>query len=89
MHNNPFELNLPKTPANHQPLTPLCFLARTAAIYPDHPAVVHGKLSRTYSELYARCRRLASALARRYVGVGDTVTVAGEGASYRSRPWAG
>ena len=75
MHNNPFELNLPKTPANHQPLTPLSFLARTAAIYPDHTAVIHGKLRRTYGELYARSRRLASALARRYIGVGDTVTV--------------
>ena len=75
MHNNPFELNLPKTPANHQPLTPLSFLARTAAIYPEHTAVIHGKLRRTYGELYARARRLASALARRYIGVGDTVTV--------------
>jgi len=72
---NPFEQFLPKTLANFQPMTPLSFLARTAAIYPDHPAVVHGGLRRTYSELYARSRKLASALAQRYVGVGDTVSV--------------
>jgi fatty-acyl-CoA synthase len=72
---NPFEQHLPKTPANYQPMTPLSFLARSAAVYPDHPAIIHGKLRRTYAELYARSRQLASALAQRYVGVGDTVTV--------------
>ena len=75
MQNNPFETHLPKTAANHQPLTPLSFLARAAAVYPAHTAVIHGSLRRSYSELYDRSRRLASALARRYVGVGDTVTV--------------
>ena len=75
MHNNPFEQHLPKTPANHQPLTPIAFLARSAAVYPDHVAVIHGSLRRSYSELYTRARRLASALAQRYIGVGDTVTV--------------
>jgi 3-(methylthio)propionyl---CoA ligase len=72
---NPFEQHLPKTPANYQPLTPLSFLARSAGTYPEHTAVIHGNLRRTYAELYARSRQLASALAQRYVGVGDTVTV--------------
>ncbi len=72
---NPFEQHLPKTPANYQPMTPLSFLARAAAVYPDHLAVIHGSLRRTYSELYARSRKLASALAQRYIGVGDTVSV--------------
>lgn len=75
MSANPFEQNLPKTAANYQPMTPLSFLARTAAIYPDHPAIIHGGLRRSYSDLYARSRRLASALAQRYIGVGDTVSV--------------
>ncbi len=67
--------NLDRTPANHQPLTPLSFLERAALTYPDHPAVIHGSLRRTYSELYTRSRRLASALVARNVGRGDTVSV--------------
>ncbi len=64
-----------RTPANHQPLTPLSFLERAALTYPDHPAVIHGSLRRTYSELYTRSRRLASALVARNVSRGDTVSV--------------
>ncbi|MFY0610559.1 MAG: acyl-CoA synthetase [Hyphomicrobiaceae bacterium] len=75
MPTNPFEQHLPKTPANYQPMTPISFLARAAAIYPDHTAVIHGNIQRNYQELYARSRKLASALAQRYVGVGDTVSV--------------
>ena len=69
---------LPKTPANHQPLTPLGFLERSAAVFPDHPAIVHdGPLAEqrvTYAEFYARARRLASALKARGIGKNDTVT---------------
>lgn len=67
--------HLDRTPANYQPLTPLGFLERAALTYPDHPAVSHGGLRRTYSELYARSRRLASALVAHGVGPGDTVSV--------------
>ena len=72
---NPYAQNLDKCAANYQPLTPLTFLQRAAAVYPAHTAVVHGALRLSYAEFYARCRRLASALARRGIGVGDTVTV--------------
>ena len=70
-----YEQGLPRTPANHVPLTPLSFIARTAAVYPARSAVIHGGLTRTWGETYARCRRLASALARSGVGPGDTVAV--------------
>ena len=70
-----YEQNLDKTSANYQPLTPLTFLERSAATYPDHEAVVHGDQSFTYAELYARCRRLGSALAAKGIGRGDTVAV--------------
>src|SRR5215472_5770746 len=66
---------LDKLPANHQPLTPVPLLARAAAAYPDHVAVVHGTLRFTYAEFYGRARRLASALARGGIGAGDTVSV--------------
>ena len=72
---NLYDRDLPKTPANFQPLTPLSFLARAAAVYPDRCAVIHGSLRFSYSEFYARSRRLASALANRGIGRGDTVSV--------------
>ena len=68
-----FDTGLERGPANHQPLTPLLFLERAAAVFPDHLAVVHGALRRPYRELRDRCRRLASALARRGIGRGDVV----------------
>src|SRR5688572_12068553 len=72
---NPYVQDLDRTPANYQPLTPLTFLERAAMVYPNHVAVIHGGLRRTYSELYTRSRRLASALSHLGIGVGDTVSV--------------
>src|SRR5258705_226432 len=70
-----YERDLGKVAANFVQLTPLSFLARSASVYPQKAAVIHGERTFTYAELYARCRRLASALARRGVGLGDTVAV--------------
>lgn len=75
MTDNPYEQNLAKTAANYQPLTPLTLLERSAMVYPDHVAVIHGTQVWTYRDLYARCRRLASALSLRFIGPGDTVSV--------------
>jgi fatty-acyl-CoA synthase len=61
--------------ANYVPLTPLTFLERAAAVYPDRPAIVHGERRQTWRETDARCRRLASALGKRGIGRGDTVAV--------------
>src|SRR3990167_7711459 len=72
---NHYERDLDRGPANHVPLSPLSFLARAATVYADKPAVIHGDSSFTYAQLYARCRRLASALRRRRIGRGDTVAV--------------
>jgi fatty-acyl-CoA synthase len=68
---------LGKNAANHVPLSPLSFLARAAGIFPGRTAVVHGGLRRSWAETYARCRRLASALARAGVAPGQTVAVMG------------
>ncbi|OYZ90676.1 MAG: acyl-CoA synthetase [Rhizobiales bacterium 17-65-6] len=70
-----YDQDLDRNAANHQPLTPLGFLERTAAIFPDHSAVVHGAVRRSYRDLYARSRRLASALEKAGIGTGDTVAV--------------
>jgi len=61
--------------ANHTPLTPVSFLHRSALVYPDKTAVIHGSTRLSYAEFYARCRRLASALASRGIGRGDTVAI--------------
>src|SRR6185437_193682 len=71
----PYDLGLDRNPANHQPLTPLGFLARAAGVFPQHTAIVHGRLRRTYADFYARARQLASALEKRGIGRGDTVSV--------------
>ncbi len=72
---SPYETDLDKTPANYVPLSPLSFLRRAATVYPDHPALVHDDRTYSWSETDARCRRLASALAARGIGRGDTVAV--------------
>jgi len=69
-----YETDLDRNEANFQALTPLSFLERTAAVFPDHIAIVHGGRSWTYAAFYARTRRLASALARNGIGRGDTVS---------------
>ena len=70
-----FEQDLPRNAANFAAMTPLSFLERAAEVYPQRTAVVHGDLRRTWAELYARCRQLASALQARGIGKGDTVAV--------------
>jgi fatty-acyl-CoA synthase len=72
---HPYDIGLERNPANFQPLTPLAHLRRAAQVYPGVTAIVHGRMRMTYAEFYARSRRLASALARRGIGPGDTVSV--------------
>ena len=72
---NPYETDLDRNPANFVPLTPLTFLERAASVHPDRIAVVHGSLRQTWRDTYARCRRLAGALAGLGLGKGDTVSV--------------
>ncbi len=67
--------DLPRTPANYEPLSPLSFIKRTADVFPDRVAIVHGERRQSWAETYARCRRLASALTARGVGRGQTVVV--------------
>ena len=70
-----YDIGLDKTPANYQPLTPLTFLDRSANVFPDHTAIIHGNTRTTYRDFYRRAKKLGSALARRGIGKGDTVSV--------------
>src|SRR5262245_49516041 len=72
---NPYAQHLDRCAANFQPLSPLPFLERAAATYPERVAVIHGSRQDSYAELYRRTRRLACALSRRGIGRGDTVSV--------------
>jgi len=69
----PYDTNLDRNAANFQPLTPLSFLARAAAVYPEQTAIIHGKRTWSYREFFARAKQLASALAKRGIKRGDTV----------------
>jgi len=76
MSSKPYDAeHLARNPANFTALTPLGFLARAAAVYPDKLAVIDGARRFTYREFYERCRRFADALRRRGIGPGDTVAV--------------
>ncbi|HAH08834.1 MAG TPA: hypothetical protein DCL48_01890, partial [Alphaproteobacteria bacterium] len=71
----PYATDLDKTPANYVPLSPITFLERSARTFPDHVAVIHGDLRRTYTQFYQRTRKLASALTRRGIKKFDTVAL--------------
>ena len=75
MSKNPYESDLDANPANYAELTPIGFLERSAAVYPERTSIVHGNRRHPWAETRARCRRLASSLAARGIGRGDTVSV--------------
>ena len=70
---NQYNIGLDKTPANYVPLSPLSFLARSAAVYPNHVSTVYEGRSFTWRETHERCKRFASWLGGKGIGVGDTV----------------
>ncbi|MDP5218031.1 acyl-CoA synthetase [Ruegeria sp. 2205SS24-7] len=72
---NIYDQHLGKCGANFTPLSPLSYLERSATVYPDHPSVIYGERRYHWAETYARCRSLASALAQRGIGKGDTVSI--------------
>ena len=73
--NNKYEQGLGKNAANFTALTPLSFIERTARVFPDHTAVIHGDTERSWIETYHRCIKLASALNKRGVKKSDTVAM--------------
>ena len=70
-----YDQDLPQTPANFAPMSPLSFIERTAEVYPTRLAVVHGNLRQDWATTYRRCRQLASALSQAGIGKNDTVAV--------------
>lgn len=71
---NLFDMSLDKNPANYVSLSPLTFLKRAADVYPNKIACIHGEQRITWAETYLRCLKLASALSRRGIKKGDTVS---------------
>jgi len=72
---SPYGVGLDRNAANYVPLSPIGFLMRSASVYPNRLAVVHGERRYSWRDELERCRRLASALAARGVGRGDTVAL--------------
>lgn len=72
---NPYQQGLAKNAANYVPLTPISLIQRTARVFPDRIAVIHGPLRRTWGAVYERSKRLASALSQHGIGRDDTVSI--------------
>ena len=72
---NKYDQNLDKNKANFVPLTPLSFLERAKDIYPNYEALIYEDKKYTWSEIYKRCTKFASALEKIGIGEGDTVSV--------------
>jgi len=72
---NNYEKNLEKNSANFVPLTPLSFLERAKDIYPNYEALVYETRSYSWTEVYKRCIKFASALEKIGIRKGDTVSV--------------
>jgi len=73
----PYAHDLEKNAANFAQLSPISFLQRTAAVWPDRVALIHGPIRRTWAEVATRCRKLASALLLKGYGKGDTIAFMG------------
>jgi len=72
---DPYDVDLDRNAANYVALSPLSFLERAAAVYPDRVALIYGPQRQSWSQTFERCRRLAGALSARGLGKGDTVAV--------------
>ena len=70
-----FDTNLDKNSANFVPLSPLSFITRVKDIYPNYDSLVYGKRSYTWLETYNRCTKFASALAKKGITKGSTVSI--------------
>jgi len=75
MASNIYRQHLERNRANYAPLTPISLLERSALVYPEKTAVIHGDRRFSYAQFAERCHRLASSLSRRGIGEGDTVAV--------------
>ena len=70
-----YDIDLDKNAANYTPLSPITFLERAAAVYPERIAQIHGERRYNWAQTYERCRRLASALQQRGIGADDTIAL--------------
>src|SRR5665811_54178 len=76
-HRSPYARDLDKNAANFEQLSPITFIERTASLWPDRIALVHGQRRQTWAETFTRSRKLASALKKKGFGYGDTIAFLG------------
>ncbi len=69
------EFPLDQNEANYTPLSPLSFLQRSADVYPNYTALIHGDKKTTWIEVYTRCLKLASSLSKAGIKPGDVVSI--------------
>ncbi len=69
-----YDQHLDPQAANHVPLSPVSFVERSAEVFGDLPAVIHGQRRYTWAQVRERSARLAAALAAHGIGRGHTVS---------------
>ena len=71
---NMYDQHLEPQAANHVPLSPVSFVERSAEVFGDLPAVIHGQRRYNWAQVRERSARLAAALAAHGIGRGHTVS---------------
>ena len=72
---NQFSTNLNKNKANYVPLSPLSFISRVKDIYPNYESLIYGQRKYTWLQTYQRCVKFASALNKKGISIGSTVSI--------------
>src|SRR5688572_12805146 len=70
-----YERDLAPNAANWAALSPVSFVERSAEVFADLPAVIHGRRRYSWQQTHERSTRLAAALAALGVARGSTVSV--------------
>jgi len=70
-----FDQHLDRNDANHVPLSPVSFVERSAEVFGDLPAVIHGQRRYTWAQCRERSARLAAALQHLGAKKNSTVSV--------------
>ena len=70
-----YKIGLEKNKANFVSLTPISFLERASNIFPNYTSIISENNRFTWKTTFTRCRLIASALQKRNIKKGDTVSI--------------
>ncbi len=70
-----YKIGLEKNKANFASLTPISFLERASNIFPNYTSIISENNKFTWKTTFTRCRLFASALQKKNIKKGDTVSI--------------